>query len=234
MGEKFCLKWNDYQTNWKRSLSEFYTDSDLADVTLVSEDKVKFSAHKIILSSCSNLFKFILKGSTNTHPLLFLGGVSSVNLRFIMDYIYQGEVSLFQEQLDSFLESANKLEIEGLLGNNEGNDEMSETSDDIGNQTSDYEQTESKQMIENGQKLKSNKQRQCSRLSSNFKQFDVSSLTPEEIKQKTMDLFEKRNGFLSCLACEYTVSNSGKIKRHVEIHFDGLSYPCTFCRKEFR
>ena len=30
--------------------------------------------------------------------------------------MYQGEVNLYQDQLDSFLESAQKLEIEGLLG----------------------------------------------------------------------------------------------------------------------
>ena len=115
MSEKFSLKWNDYQSNWKQSLSELRTDSDLADVTLISEDKVKFSAHKVILSSCSDIFKFILKGNlNNSNPLLYLSGVSSVNLKFILDYIYHGEVNLFQEQLDSFLETAQKLEVEGL------------------------------------------------------------------------------------------------------------------------
>ena len=97
MSEKFSLKWNDYQSNWKKSLSELRTDSDLSDVTLISEDKVKFSAHKVLLSSCSNMFKFILKGSSNANPLLFLAGVSSVNLGFILDYIYHGEVNIFQD-----------------------------------------------------------------------------------------------------------------------------------------
>ena len=39
-----------------------------------------------------------------------------MNLGFLLDYIYHGEVNLFQEQLDSFLKSAQKLEIEGLMG----------------------------------------------------------------------------------------------------------------------
>ena len=50
-----------------------------------------------------------------TDLFLYLGGVTSDNLGFILDYIYYGEVKLYQEQLDSFLESAQKLEIEGLL-----------------------------------------------------------------------------------------------------------------------
>ena len=101
MSEKFALKWNDYQSNWKSSLSELHKDTDFADVTLISDDKVKFSAHKVILSSCSNMFKFILKENSNANPLLYLGGVTSVNLDHILDYIYHGEVSLFQEQLDN-------------------------------------------------------------------------------------------------------------------------------------
>ena len=115
MSEKFSLKWNDYQSNWKQSLSELRTDSDFADVTLISKDKVKFSAHKVLLSSCSNVFKFILKGSSNANPLIYLSGVFSVDLGFILDYIYHGEVNIYQEQLNNFLESAHKLEIEGLL-----------------------------------------------------------------------------------------------------------------------
>ena len=118
MSEKFSLKWNDYNSNWSRSLSKLRENSAFADVTLITDDKVKFSAHRILLSSCSNVFDFILKDSNQANPLLYLGGMNSTNLGFIIDYIYKGEVKLYQEQLDSFLESAEKLEIEGLLGYN--------------------------------------------------------------------------------------------------------------------
>ena len=116
MTEKFSLKWNDYQSNWNRAINDLHKDTDFADVTLISDDKVKFSAHKIVLSSCSSMFKFILKGNTHGNSMLFLGGVNSINLGFILEYIYQGEVNLYQEQVESFLESAQGLEIEGLLG----------------------------------------------------------------------------------------------------------------------
>ena len=108
MDEKFSLKWNDYQSNLTQSLSQLRNDKESADITLISEDKVKFSAHKIILSSCSKTFKFILKGSFHANPLLYLSGISSVNVGFILDFIYYGEVNLFQEQLDHFLESAHR------------------------------------------------------------------------------------------------------------------------------
>ena len=98
--------------------------TDFADVTLISEDKVKFSSHKVLLSSCSNMFKLILNENIHANPLLYLGGVSSQIIGLILDYIYYGEVNIYQEQLDSFFESAQKLEISGLIGSiNETKDE---------------------------------------------------------------------------------------------------------------
>ena len=37
-----------------------------------------------------------------------------------MDYIYNGEVQLYQEKLDNFLSIAQRLKLEGLMGNNDG------------------------------------------------------------------------------------------------------------------
>ena len=118
MSGKFSLKGNDYQSNWNKAINELQTDTDFAGVTLISDDKVNFTAHKILLSSCSNLFKSILRGNTQSTPLLFLVGVSSINLGLILNYIYQGEVKIYQEQLDRFIEFAQKLEINGLQGGN--------------------------------------------------------------------------------------------------------------------
>ena len=58
MSEKFALKWNDYQSNWNSSLSELRKDSDFADVTLISDDKVKFSAQLFspLAATCSSSF----------------------------------------------------------------------------------------------------------------------------------------------------------------------------------
>ena len=115
MSDKFALKWNNFQSNWNSSLSELRKQTDLADVTLMSDDMMKFSAHKILLSSCSNMFKLIIKDNTNAKTLLYLGGVSSRNLGFILDYIYYGEVNIYQEHLDTFLKVLRNLKFLGLL-----------------------------------------------------------------------------------------------------------------------
>ena len=220
MFEKFSLKWNDCQANWTQALTELRNDNESADVTLISDDKVKFSAHKIILSACSNLFKIIFKDNTHASPLLYLGGVNSVNLGFILDYMYNGEVNLFQEQLDSFLESAQKLEVEGLLGGDEENNEEDILKPDEGTQDQNIE-LEEKQIV----KIDQTQTRRHSRTALNdITKFNVGSWTPEEIEKKIKDLYEKKDGVFSCLACEYTTtSDSAKIKRHIEVHFEGLT-----------
>ena len=244
MSDKFCLNWTDYQSNWNRSLSELRNENDLADVTLISDDKVKFSAHKVLLSSCSNMFKFILKSNTNTNPLLFLGGVSSVNLGFILDYIYNGEVKIFQEQLDSFLESAQKLEIEGLLGNREDNEENINTETEKHHDNNieqpkkehtQYQSTQERQMARMNDNTVLQTRRQFVRSrSSTVKKIDVASLNSEEIKDKLKELYEKIDGFYSCLPCDYTTRDESNMRKHVEIHLEGLCYTCNICSKEFR
>ena len=236
MSEKFALKWNDFQSNWTKSFSEFRRDPAFADVTLISEDKMRFSAHRLLLSSCSNIFKFILKENTQVNPLLYLGGVSSVNLSFILDYIYHGEVNLFQEQLDSFLESAQKLEIEGLIGQ----ETMDQDSDHMTNITheklEETEPCEAKELVRMDDKPAVRTRRTNATISNDSK-IDVTSMTPEEIDDKMKELYKKIDGLWTCLSCDYKSydkSSSSNIRRHVELHFEGLSYHCKLCNKEFR
>ena len=41
--------------------------------------------------------------SSNPHPYIFLRGVSYLDLCAVVDFIYRGEVSVAQDQLNSFL-----------------------------------------------------------------------------------------------------------------------------------
>ena len=246
MAEKFSLKWNDYQSNWNKALHELREDTDFADVTLISDDKLKFSAHRVLLSSCSNLFKLILKSNTHANPLLYLGGINSTNLGFILDYIYDEEVNLYQEQLDSFLESAQKLEIEGLLGDKQDskvnvNEEQNvqhyaDQNVDLVRSDHDSDHVEERSIVkvENG---RSKMRPQSTRAhSKDVAKYNVESLTSEEIKRKIGKLYEKTDGGWRCLVCEHTNSGqmSSNIRMHVEIHLDGLVYTCKLCSQEFR
>ena len=124
MSEKFCLKWNDFQTNVTNSFKQLRKSDDFYDVTLVSDDKQQVSAHKIVLASSSEYFKDVLKNNKHSHPLLCLNGVNSQELNFVLDYMYNGEVQIYQEHLDGFLEIAQRFQVEGLMQKEGGQSEV--------------------------------------------------------------------------------------------------------------
>ena len=233
MSEKFSLKWIDYQSNWDKALTELRKDRDFADVTLMSDDKVKFSAHKILLSSCSELFKFILKGNVNGNSLLYLTGVNSFNLGFILDYIYHGEVNIYQEQLDGFLDCAQKLEIEGILGdaedthNNVSKGKIVNQEPEENNEQADYDLVKMESEV--------NKITLNTRAPRDVAKIDVGSLNTGEIDKRMRELYERTDEGWRCLVCNHTSKGkSSNIRNHVETHLDGLVYTCNVCSNEFR
>merc|ERR1712013_248462 len=62
--EKFCLRWNDFESNISVAFRELREEKDFFDVTLACEDS-QISAHKVILSACSPFFR-----RTRSQPLL--------------------------------------------------------------------------------------------------------------------------------------------------------------------
>merc|ERR1712096_171688 len=73
-GEKFCLRWNDFEKNISSSFRELRDDKDFFDVTLACDEN-QLQAHKVILSACSPFFRSVLKKNPHQHPLLYLKGV---------------------------------------------------------------------------------------------------------------------------------------------------------------
>ena len=115
MSERFNLRWNDFQSNVSRTFSLLRSQEEFCDVSLVSEDQKMMSAHKLVLSACSPYFKHILTMNKHSHPLLCLQGINILDLKYVLDYIYQGEVLIGQEELDRFVNIASRLQLEGLV-----------------------------------------------------------------------------------------------------------------------
>lgn len=114
MTELLGLDWSSYKLTLTENLKTLIEDQDFVDVTLHCEGK-SLKAHKLYLSACSNYFKNILKG-TNLwqHPILFLSEIPFVDLQKILEFIYCGEIQIPQNRLNSFLKSAQTLNINGL------------------------------------------------------------------------------------------------------------------------
>ena len=127
MSEKLCLQWNDFRDNLITAFGSFRGEVDFADVTLVSQDGQQVEAHKVILATSSPFFRDLLKKNKHVHPLIFMRGVKSEDLAAIIDFLYNGEANIFQDNLDSFLAFAEELQLKGLTG--QKNDDVSELSE---------------------------------------------------------------------------------------------------------
>jgi len=115
--EKFCLRWNEFESNISGAFRELREDKDFFDVTLACDDD-QLQAHKVILSACSPFFRTILRRNKHEHPLLYLKGVKYVDLVSVLNFMYHGEVNVAQEELNTFLAVAEDLKVKGLTQNN--------------------------------------------------------------------------------------------------------------------
>jgi len=88
----------------------------------------------VILSSCSPVIKDLLIQTNHPHPLVYLRGVKSMQIKALLDFIYRGEVDIAREDLDDFLEVARELKVKGLAEDNKKGEELSaNTSKSFGN-----------------------------------------------------------------------------------------------------
>ena len=125
--EKFCLRWNDFESIISTSFRELREDKDFFDVTLVCDDN-QLQAHKVILSACSPFFRSVLKRNPHQHPLLYLKGVKYESILSVLNFMYHGEVNIAQEHLNSFLVVAEDLQVKGLAQNMSTTESLKPTS----------------------------------------------------------------------------------------------------------
>ena len=241
MAEKFCLRWNDFHSNVSKSFSLLRNEEYLHDVTLVSDDHSKIQAHKLVLSACSDYFKDIFKNNHHAHPLLCLGGISTEDLMNIMDYIYNGEVQIYQENLDRFLKVAQRLKLEGLIGGKaeEEIDNLDTVKDEFIQSTDeaisfvDIEETKPEKMV-----IKRKRETIGGTIAVSTNADDKTAINEQIHKY----LEESSDGSFKCTFCGKTSNGNSKkstqkynIMSHIETHLEGgVSYSCPLCHKTFR
>ena len=114
MDSEVCVTWNGYQKKEKSIFRHLLESSEFADITLVSEDGQQFKGHKAILGSSCPFFEALLRRNDHPHPLVFMFGVNSKDLSALLNFLYKGEASMLQEDLQGFIVLARKLNLTGL------------------------------------------------------------------------------------------------------------------------
>jgi len=113
------LTWANYNQKLSQAFRRYLDSQLFCNVTLSAEGRT-VKCHQEILSACSNWFENILSSvESYQHPIILLKDVSFIELEYIVNFMYSGEVVVPQEEIQSFLKTAELLEIKGLLDRQE-------------------------------------------------------------------------------------------------------------------
>ena len=235
MPETLYLKWNDYQSNVTKSLNEFRQAWDFFDVTLVSDDKEQIPAHKLVLSTCSKYFKTVLKQNKHdSHFILCLQGISSIELKNMLDYIYNGEIRISQDKLNRFFEVAEQFELDGLVGaQNFGEDvytedepQDNESRDD--NSEKYVEMNKDERNVSESIRVKEETNIIALKTETKVK------FSADQINDPLNQIERIGSNRFSCKLCGKVNERKRHALEHIDSHFDGLSYSCEKCGETFR
>ena len=203
--EKYNLTWHSYSDHLKSMMKELMMNEDFSDVTLVTEDKKQIKANISILSACSPVFKDILKKEKNCNQIMYLRGIQFPEMESILQFIYLGEATFYEQRMDEFLAVANLLEIKEICNvdpdrNDEPDDEPMPSEHatlTVEEQTVVYDQ-----IIKQG---------------------------PEERRREVIDTANK----YECVHCHKSFYDSSTKRKHERSVHEGVKYACGQCDQQF-
>jgi hypothetical protein len=229
--EKFCLKWNDFEANIRNSFRRLREEQDYFDVTLACDDGYQIEAHKIILSAGSPFFSGIIRKSKHPNPYIYLKGINRLYLEHVVDFLYNGEAFVAQEELNKFLETAQELQVKGLQSNKENEE---------GNQSQAGENPHEFSYLQNTQNDESILDSLGNLADTlNTNEFDLiqsdefnAVVNTNDHLDLQIDQMIKKNGSLwECTVCGKIANQKCNIKKHTETHIEGISHTCHICSK---
>ncbi|KAM7358892.1 uncharacterized protein ACRADG_003683 isoform 2-T2 [Cochliomyia hominivorax] len=126
--ENYHLKWDSHLSYLNSSVATLYKNEKYADVVLYSSNTtgsvtnamptVGISAHKFILSSCSQFFSSIFETSPITNNGIFYivlpPDLSHRAIQILVQYMYVGEATVSNDILSEVLRGGEILKIRGL------------------------------------------------------------------------------------------------------------------------
>ena len=244
--EKFCLKWNDFQENVSTAFKSLRNDKDFTDVTLASEGGHQLEAHKVILSAASPFFQNILRRNKHEHPLIFMRGLKSDDLVAVVDFLYFGEVKIYQENLDTFLTIAEELSLKGMNGGVKGDyADVTQPLQETFDHKTNLKTTESLTKIDNRKSLVPELQiEDMETIDMVIPPKQMFSGNLQELDDKLDSMMTRGENIIPdgsnttkasiCKVCGKEGKKSN-IKNHIEsIHLEGISIPCFHCERKFR
>ena len=222
--EKFGLKWNDFQENVCTAITLIRRENEFTDVTLACEDGNQVEAHKVILGAFSPILKNIFMKKQHTHPFIYMRGIQYEDLLSIVDFIYNGQTNVFQDNLDNFLVLAEELKLKGLSGvqkvNKGDNLKVIDGREGETGSPGKYETDE---------------------LTIEEDSINIDDVPGDENTVSVDPILPKNNHIQSqhsekvfvCSFCNKSFSDRGNMLRHIKNKHEKRKLECSFCKKMF-
>ena len=240
--EKFKMRVNNFDANLVSSLSLLRHSEDFCDVTLVSDDEIPIQAHKVVLSASSHFFRNVLKLNKTPTPLLYIRGVTNTLLGNLVEFLYKGEASVAENDLDNFLKLSKDLKVTGLSDN----DDVTNDSDDSPTVTEEKEKENLIPQIENIRKYKQvvKGPRQLKHLNDTndcIENLNLGEAVDDSVQEcpdkkdiseldaKILELLEKRDRMWYCTICGLSKPKKSSMQAHIERHHIDFDQPCSSC-----
>merc|ERR1719357_1398032 len=232
--EKFSLRWNEVEKNVRHSFRCLRKDQKLFDVTLATVDGYQVQANRIILSAGSDFFNDIFSKCNQNNMLIYLKGISKTEIENIADFLYDGETLVTQNELATFLETAQELKIKGLQNFDEDPQQQPNSNkghETLFSQTDDVQDTpkESYAVKEEFDSV-SNNDNSITTIDDKFDDLSMNI----ELNDQLDHLIEKNMNLWKCKICEKTAKTKQNIQKHVEIHIEGVMHNCVICEKTYK
>lgn len=107
------LSWNNHTSTFCHMLSSLREKERYTDVTVTCEGKF-YSVHKLVLSTCSDYFLKMFERTPCKHPIIVLKDIHCKEIEALLNYMYDGVVSVAQNDLSQLIKAAELLQIKGL------------------------------------------------------------------------------------------------------------------------
>ena len=241
--EQFNLNWHAYSDYLKEMMENLLNSNKFADVTLVCNDKNKFKAHKFVLSAFSPVFQSIIDDLPyKEDSFIYLRGVEPQEMKSILQFMYLGQATLYQERMNEFLNVAKSLEIKEISKDVEcddvdkqrgqENDENYQLTNEIDindkfspneSSTNDLEDMGKTQSKVKGYKDEAGPY-QCGKCEKTFS-------TYPSIFRHNRSVHEGLR--FPCNKCDQTYTQKGHLQTHIKSVHDGVTFVCDFCDKVF-
>ena len=147
----------------------------------------------------------------------------------MLDYIYQGEVQIYQEHLDRFLNIAKKFNLDGLVAPDDNSDNCKD--EDFKASSKYYQENDYESLTLNEDTIPTPKIVKERSVKIPSQTFEANN---SEVDSKFEELVVNENNMWRCTVCNKTMKYKSDMKRHLESHLSGLSYDCQICGSTFR